>query len=163
MENLEMFRHGAAAEAEEIEQHGDRGHHDDLVPLSILRLDLDPGEPWPLFLGRRGIAFRPDRIGRDAVTAGDAQRLIAEKREQELKKQRHLKVAEEEAVEADRLRRAQIWKGVAADLMPDGVAPAAAMLQTARDAQPKRTTPLEEALSNSGTLTYHPMQDGDES
>jgi hypothetical protein len=32
------------------------------------------------------------------------------------------------------------------------------MLQNDRDAQPKRTTPLEEALSNSGTLTYHPMQ-----
>jgi hypothetical protein len=71
MENLEMFRHGAPAEAVEIEQ-GGRGAatHDDLIPLSILRLDLDPGEPWPLFLGRRGIAFRPDRIGRDASLRG---------------------------------------------------------------------------------------------
>jgi hypothetical protein len=164
MENLEMFRHGAPAEAVEIEQ-GGRGAatHDDLIPLSILRLDLDPGEPWPLFLGRRGIAFRPDRIGRDAVTAGDAQRLIAEKREQELKKQRHLKVAEEEAVAADQLRRAQIWKGVAADRMPDGVAPAAVMLQNDKDSRPKRRTPLEDALSNDGALTFHSLQDGDES
>jgi hypothetical protein len=26
----------------------------DLIPLSVLRLDLDPGEPWYSFLGRRG-------------------------------------------------------------------------------------------------------------
>jgi hypothetical protein len=141
-----MFRHNTdvVAEVGVIEQ-GGRGAatHDDLIPLSVLRLDLDPGEPWPLFLGRRGVAVRPDRIGRDAITAGDAQRLIAERRSDELRKRAVLKSQEEEAVEADRLRRAQIWKGVAADLMPDGVAPAAAMLQTARDAQPKRTTPLE--------------------
>jgi hypothetical protein len=37
------------------------------------------------------------------------------------------------------------------------------MLQADRDAQPKRTTPLEEALSNSGTLTYHALSKGDES
>jgi hypothetical protein len=164
MENLEMFRHGVPAEAEEIEQ-GGRGAatHDDLIPLSHLQLDLDPGEPWPLFLGRRGIAFRPDRIGRDAVTAGDAQRLIAERRADELRKRAVLKSQEDEAVEADRLRRAQIWKGVAADRMPDGVAPAAVMLQNDKDSRPKRRTPLEEALSNEGALTFHSLQDGDES
>jgi hypothetical protein len=31
------------------------------------------------------------------------------------------------------------------------------MLQSARDSQPKRLTPLQEALSNSGTLTYHSL------
>jgi hypothetical protein len=29
------------------------------------------------------------------------------------------------------------------------------MLQAAVDAQPRRTTPLEEALSNRGEMTYH--------
>ena len=160
-----MFRHGSVAEAEEIEQGDLARDHDDLIPLSVLQLDLDPGEPWPLFLGRRGIAFRPDRIGRDAVTAGDAQRLIAERRAQELKKQRRLKVAEEEAVAADQARRALIWKGVAADRMPEGVAPAAAMLQSARDAQPRRTPTRNEWLFNevADTMIFHELPKDDES
>jgi hypothetical protein len=163
MENLEMFRHGAAAEAEEIEQHGDRGHHDDLVPLSILRLDLDPGEPWPLFLGRRGIAFRPDRIGRDAVTAGDAQRLIAEKREQELKKQRHLKVAEEAAVERDRAFRAALHPGIPWYALPDGVSygQAAAAAEAAK--HPSRTpSPGEWLFGETDTMVFHSLEGEDE-
>jgi hypothetical protein len=155
MENLEMFRHGAPAEAEEIEQDTYPGTHDDMIPLSILRLDLDPNEPWPLFLGRRGIAFRPDAIGRDAISAGDAQRLIAERRSDELRQRERLRVAEQELVADDERRRALIWRGVAADRMPAGVAPAAVMLQNDRDLQPKRRTVLEEALSNDGSLTYH--------
>ena len=158
-----MFKSAPAAEAEEIEQGTYPGTYDDLIPLSVLQLDLDPGEPWPLFLARRGVAFRPDRIGRDAVTAGDAQRLIAERREQELKKQRRLKVAEDEAIAADQLRRAQIWKGVAADRMPDGVSPAAVMLQNDRDLQPRRQSVLEASLANSDTLTYHEWPKEDES
>jgi hypothetical protein len=146
MESLKMLRHGSVAEAEEIEQGTYARTYDDLIPLSVLQLDLDPGEPWPLFLGRRGIAFRPDRIGRDAVTAGDAQRLIAERREQELKKQQHLKVAEEEAVEADRVRFAQIWQGAPWYEVPHGVTPAAAMLQAAKDARPRRTPSAGEWL-----------------
>jgi hypothetical protein len=39
--------------------------------------------------------------------------------------------------------------------VPDDVLPAAAMLQAVRDARPRRVTPLQEALSNSGELTYH--------
>jgi hypothetical protein len=95
METLKMFRHtDVAAEVEEIEQGDGPGHQADLIPLSVLRLDLDPGEAWPSFLGRRGIAFQPDRCGRDSITVTDAARLIAERRAQELKKQQHLKVAE---------------------------------------------------------------------
>jgi hypothetical protein len=151
-----MFKSLPAVEAVEVENdwHDDRAHVD-LIPLSVLQLDLDPGEPWPLFLGRRGIAFRPDAIGRDAISAGDAQRLLAERRAEELRKRAVLRVAEEEAVAADQARRALIWKGVAADRMPDGVPPAAVMLQNDRDLQPKRTSPLEEALTNSPGMTYH--------
>jgi hypothetical protein len=147
MENLKMLRHGAVAEAEEIEQGTYGRTNDDLIPLSVLQLDLDPGEPWAVFLARRGIAFRPDRIGRDAVTAGDAQRLLAERRADELRQQQHLKVAEEEAVAADQARRALIWKGVPADALPVGVSASSVMLQAAKEAEPKRTTPLEHALS----------------
>jgi hypothetical protein len=31
------------------------------------------------------------------------------------------------------------------------------MLQAAKDAEPRRRTPLEEALDNDGALTYHSL------
>jgi hypothetical protein len=129
--------------------------NDDLIPLSHLALDLDPGEPWPLFLGRRGIAFQPDRCGRDSITVTDVARLIAERRADELRQRERLRVAEEEMVAQDRARRALIWRGVAADRLPVGVSASTAMLAAAKDAQPKRQSVLEEALSNSGEITYH--------
>ena len=75
---------------------------------------------------------------------------------------------EQRAIEADRLHRSQIWQGVPADSLPVGVAPAAAMLQAARDAEPRRQTPLEAALSNNSEMTYHSIrtmsdEDGDAS
>ena len=105
-----------------------------------------------------GITLRPDDIGRDSIRRSDAQMLLHEQRANEIRAAKHRQLAEAEAVEADERRRASIWKGLAADQIPVGVHPAAAMLQTARDAQPKRQTPLEEAFSGS-TLTYHPMQE----
>jgi hypothetical protein len=125
-----------------------------MIPLSVLRLDLDPGEPWPLFLGRRGIAFRPDRIGRDAVTAGDAQRLLAERRAHKLRNQAVLRAREAEAVEADERRRALIWKGVPADAMPSDASPASVMLQAAKDARPRRQSMVEAAFANDGTVMH---------
>jgi hypothetical protein len=48
--------------------------------------------------------------------------------------------------------------GVPADLIPDGVSPAAAMLQAAKDAEPRRQSVLEEALTNrDGAMVYHPV------
>jgi hypothetical protein len=155
MGEILMFRNSAAVEAGEIEQGDSSWNQLDLIPLSVLQLDLDPGEPWPVFLARRAITFRPDAIGRDAIAAGDAQRLLAERRADELRRRQHLKVAEEEAVEADRLRRARIWKGVPADALPVGATAAGVMLAAAKEAEPKRTTPLEHALSNSGSMEYH--------
>jgi hypothetical protein len=134
----------------------------DLVPLSVLALDLAAPSVggWPAYLAGRGIAVVPDDIGRLAVSRDDARRLITERREAEA---RGREAAERQAVELDRQWRAQLWGGVPADHLPPGVAPAAAMLQAARDAQPRRTTPLQEALSNSGELTYHSMQTADDS
>ena len=66
---------------------------------------------------------------------------------------------EQEQVEADQLRRAQIWRGVPADSLPPDVLPATAMLQAAKDAQPHRRSMLEESLGG-GTLTYHPLPSG---
>ena len=135
----------------------------ELIPLSVLALDLPvPSEGWANFLGRRAIAFVPDDLGRDCVRRQDARRLLDERRADELRRRAMARQQEQEAVEADRVRFAQIWKGVSADMMPPGVAPAAVMLQSVKDSQPKRRTPLEEALSNSETLTYHPLPASDE-
>jgi hypothetical protein len=134
--------------------------HDDSVPLSVLGLDLGvPPEGWAAYLGRRGIVFRPDDLGRDSVSRSDAKRLLGEAREGELRKRAQLKLAEEQAVEADRLRMAQIWRGVPATALPEGVSASSAMLQAAKDAEPKRQSVLEAAFANSGELTFHSMQD----
>jgi hypothetical protein len=64
--------------------------------------------------------------------------------------------AEQAAIEVDQRFRASIWRGLPADHMPPGAAPAAVMLASDRDAQPKRQSPLEEALSNRGDeLIFH--------
>jgi|tagenome__1003787_1003787.scaffolds.fasta_scaffold20988392_6 hypothetical protein len=152
-----MFGNGSAVEITETS--ADAPGHQHLVPLSHLALDLPvPAEGWVEFLARRAIAFIPDDLGRDCVRRHDARRLLDERREQQLRKAKLAKVLEQEAVEADQVRRASIWKGLPADQLPVGVNASAAMLKYAKDSQPKRRTPLEEALSNSGTLTYHPMQ-----
>jgi hypothetical protein len=133
------------------------------VPLSVLELDLPtPVEGWTVFLAARGIEVTLDHIGRMAVARDDARRLLTEKREREAELARRRKLADAEAVAADQLRRAQIWQGVSADALPPGVSAASVMLQASRDAQPKRTSVLQEALANSGTLTYHPLPASDE-
>jgi hypothetical protein len=133
-----------------------------LIPLSHLALDLPvPPEGWPNFLGVRGIAIRPDHIGRDAISSHDASRLIGEQREAEIRRQKLAKLADEEAVEADRQRRAQIWQGVPADQLPADVPPVVAMTAAAKAAQPRRRSVLEDSLSNSGTV-FHPIQSSPE-
>jgi hypothetical protein len=84
------------------------------VPLGELERDLGgvPAEGWALHLGKRGVAMIPDDLGRDCVSRGDAKRLLDERRANELKKQRHLTVVEQEAIEADRLWRASLPRGV---------------------------------------------------
>jgi hypothetical protein len=128
----------------------------DVIPLSHLELDLPtPVEGWSVFLAARGIEVTLDDIGRMAVARVDARRLLTVKRDREAEQARRRKLAEAKAVADDQIRRSQIWGGIPADHMPPGVTPAAVMLQNDRDAQPKRTTPLEHALSNSGSMEYH--------
>ena len=124
------------------------------VPLSILKLDLDPGEEWATFLGRRAIAIIPDSLGRDSIGHDAARRLLDDRRADELRQRKLAALRQEQEEEADKLRRAQIWTGLSADAIPVGVHPATAMLQASKDAQPRRTTPLEEAFSGN-TLTFH--------
>jgi hypothetical protein len=126
------------------------------VPLSVLQLDHpEPAGGWNVYLHERNIPVGEDDLGRPAIARVDARQLLAEQRKAEQRVREVLAERDRAAVEQDRVRRAQIWKGVAADDLPVGATPASVMLAAAKDAQPKRRTPLEHALGNSGTMTYH--------
>jgi hypothetical protein len=130
----------------------------DAVALSHLELDL-PAPPlgWMIELDRRGIEVVADDIGRKAVSRDAARTLIAEQREDEDRRREALERQERQAVEQDRVRRASIWRGLPAVDLPVGVNAATAMLAAAHDTRPRRTTPLQEALSGE-SLTYHSYQ-----
>jgi hypothetical protein len=156
--NLKMFRNTATAEVGEIEQDCASWHNADLIPVSVLALDLPaPATGWLAYLTGRDIAVALDDIGRDSITRDDARQLITERREAEAKQREAAARIEQEAIERDQRFRASLWQGVPADHMPPGLAPAAVMLQADKDAQPRRQTPLQHALQNSGELVYHPL------
>jgi hypothetical protein len=130
----------------------------DLVPISHLALDLpEPSVGWLIELDRRHIDVLVDDIGRKAISRSDARGLLDERREDELRRQEAAARNEARAVEQDRLRRASIWRGLPAVDLPVGVSASSAMLQAAKDSEPKRMSPLQEALSGE-SLTYHSYQ-----
>ena len=132
------------------------------IPLSHLELDMPaPTSGWLIELDRRGIAVVSVDVGRLAVSRDDARQLLSEHRvQQEADEARRRAVREKQerkAVEADRAFRAALPKGLPWYEMPDGVSPAEAWRAAELAAQPKRTSVLEETLSNSGTMVYHPL------
>ena len=131
------------------------------VPLSVLKLDLDPGEEWATFLGRRAIAIVPDALGRDSIGHDAARRLLDEKREAELRARALRRLAVQEAVERDWVRRESLGQGVK---VPDGLSYAEAIHQAELDSQTyrPRASVVADALDNSG-MTFHPIRGGDES
>jgi hypothetical protein len=132
------------------------------IPLSILELDLPaPTIGWAAGLAEKGVDIVTDDLGRLCVARADARRLFDEQREHEARVREALARNEAAAVAAYEQQRASIWAGLPADSLPVGVAPAAAMLQSAKDAEPKRQSPLEEAFSGK-SMTYHawPNEDG---
>src|SRR5215212_2804637 len=139
-----------------------------LVPLSLLRLEMDPGVDWSVYLAERDVPVLTDAVGRDSVLSSDARALLAEYRETVAAEReaaaRKREAAEREAEEQDRVRRSQIWKGVPASAFPDGVSAASVMVAALRDSRPRRESVLQEALSNSGGITFHSLAPtGDES
>jgi hypothetical protein len=121
--------------------------------LSHLSLDLEELPiGWVAYLNNIGVEIVEDSIGRSAVSSVDARMLIAEVRKAEKRA-----ALERHAVESDQQFRAQLWSGVPADRLPPDVHPAAVMLQVSRDAQPKRKSVLQEALSRTDTLTFHSL------
>jgi len=129
------------------------------VPLSVLALDLpEPaGTGWAAYLTARGIEVQPDDLGRLCISRAAARSLFTEQRQQREAADRHRVEAERLAVEADREWRARLSGGIPAGRIPDGVAPAAAMLQAAQDDRPRRRSVLEDALAGGGA-TYHPIR-----
>jgi hypothetical protein len=131
-----------------------------LIPLSVLSLDLSvPVEGWPSFLAARGIEVTRDDIGRMAVARVDARQLLTEQRDRDAEQVRRRKLLEARQVADDQIRRASIWGGLSADLIPPGVTPAAAMVAADKAAQPKRQSVLQHALANTGEMVFHPIRD----
>jgi hypothetical protein len=139
----------------------------DLVPLAELAAEgLGYGSPYvttpreaidalAVHLGDRVILDDLGRrcIGRDMARELFAERAEAEQRQREVQQRNETQLAELVANNVPR-------RGVPADQIPDGVLPAQAMLQAARDAEPRRQSVLEEALANrDGSLTLHRIRD----
>ena len=99
-----------------------------------------------------------DDVGSRCVTRSTARRLFTERAEAE---QRQREARERRDAETGELAANRPRGGIPADQIPEGVHPATAMLQAAKnDAEPKRRSVLEEALDNDASLTYHPIQEG---
>jgi hypothetical protein len=130
------------------------------VPLSHLALDLAdaPAGAWTVWLAERGIAVVFDDIGRPAISRSDARRLLDAQRQAEIRRQDLLARQEAAAVEQDRAFRASLPRGAAWYEVPDGVHPATAMLQAAKDAQPRRTpSQVEWMFGEADTMVYHEL------
>ena len=129
------------------------------VPLTVLELDMGgtPSEGWGNFLAARGIAFRPDDLGRNSVSRGDARRLLDERRADELRRARLAALAEQEAVERDEQRRSQIWGGMSALDLPEGVTAGSAMLAAARESAPRRKQ--LSVLGDDDSMVFHSYQE----
>jgi hypothetical protein len=136
----------------------------DPIPLSLLSLDHpEPPTGWSAFLASRGILTELDDIGRWCVSRAVARELLTEQREQREASDRKRAEAERQAIEADQRFRAQLYGGIPASVIGDGVAPAAAMLQAARDGdRPHRRSLLDDALSHESTLVIHPIEEEDD-
>jgi hypothetical protein len=99
-----------------------------------------------------------DDIGRRCVTRETARRLFderheAERRRQEVQERNEAQLAKRAANNVPRPR-------IPADEIPEGVNPVTWLLQTAKDAEPRRQSVLEHALANrDGSLTYHPIRE----
>jgi hypothetical protein len=127
----------------------------ELIPLSILELDLPaPGNGWAAGLAEHGIAIVLDDLGRASIPRAAARHLFEARRAAEAKARKISQRREEQAVEADRRWRASLPRGQRWWELPDGVHPATAMLQQAKDAEPKRRSLLEDAFAGTPSAMY---------
>jgi hypothetical protein len=140
-----------------------RSEYPPTVPLSHLELDL-PAPPigWAAYLAGHGISIAFDDLGRRAISRADAKRLLDAQRQDEIRKQDLAARLEREAVEKDQAFRASLPRGAAWYEVPHGVHPATAMLQAAKDAQPRRTpSQVEWMFGETDTMVFHSLQGED--
>jgi hypothetical protein len=149
-----MFRTAPAAEPP-----ADVVAADDTIPLSHLELDIDaPGNGWGAYLADKGINVVLDDLGRLSISRGDARTLFTERREAEAHAREVMARNEQAAVQRDQEWRAALPRGAAWYDVPPGVHPATAMLQAAKDAQPRRTpSQVEWLFGETDTMVYHEL------
>jgi hypothetical protein len=140
-----MFHTAPAAEP----THGDVGTivptPDDLIPLVVLALSLpEPVEGWTAYLAAHNVVVAEDDIGRPSVARSAARLLLAERRQAEARAREVAERQEQRFIEQDQQRRAELYKGVPWYEIPLGVNPAAAMAQAAKEAAPRRRTPVDD-------------------
>jgi hypothetical protein len=96
-------------------------------------------------------------LGRRCVSREAARRLFTERAESDRRQREVQERREAELAEQDAANRP--WAGIPADRIPDGVAPALAMLTAARDAQPRRQSVLQHALADrDGQAEFHSLE-----
>jgi hypothetical protein len=154
-----MFNKATAA-APVAEPAPDVMHDVSPVPLSHLGLDLPaPVEGWTVFLSARGVEITLDDIGRMAIARSDARLLLTEQREAEVRRRERAAELERLAVEQDRLRRANLPTGIPAGMVPDGLAPAEAMMLAGESSAPRaksvREQLLERELGSGESMVFH--------
>jgi hypothetical protein len=133
------------------------------IPLSELERDLPaPGEGWAAHLAARDIGIVLDDLGRASVARDAARGLFTEHRANEARRAEHHAALEQAAIEADRLWRARLPRGLPWFEVPDGLHPATAMLTVARDEDPRRRSLVEDLDRPGGGAVFHSIQ-GEES
>jgi hypothetical protein len=131
------------------------------VPLSVLSLDLEqPPIGWATYLNL-GVEIVEDDLGRPSIRRHDARRLIAEHRDNEVRKAEVRAAAEKRAIENDQAFRRGLGVGVPTSVIPADSTYAQAALASQLnelDYRPRRTSVLEEVFSNSKEITIHPLE-----
>jgi hypothetical protein len=137
----------------------DDSSHLEPVPLVVLELSLTAPVEWAAFLADRGMSIIIDDIGRPAVSRSDARLLLTEQREAEARRRERAAELERQAVEQDRLRRANLPTGIPAGMVPDGLAPAEAMMLAGESSGPRarsvREQLLERELGSGESMVFH--------
>ena len=138
----------------------------DLVPLAELAAEgfgwdgpfvANPRDAIAMLAARLDGEVLSDDLGRRCVSREVARDLFSEREEQALRWREMQARLDAEAAEA--AARNPVWGGIPAGQIPDGVAPALAMLTAAKDAGPRRQSVLEHALQDrDGAIEYFPIE-----
>jgi hypothetical protein len=137
----------------------------ELIPLSVLALDLPAPAEWSVYLADRGVQIVLDDLGRASVSCADARRLFTERREAEARSREMAAEQERQAIEADQRWRAQLTPGLPAAALQGFETYGQAIASHELDSQQyrPRATLVADVLDNSAdTMIFHPIRHDDE-